>query len=67
VARPEALSLLRDLTEHATQREYVYRHTWRMHDVVMWDHRRTMHRARPFPPEEARDMRPTTCGVTVRR
>tara|TARA_B100000676_G_scaffold307958_1_gene367606 strand:+ start:1434 stop:2312 length:879 start_codon:yes stop_codon:yes gene_type:complete len=58
--RPEALSLLRDLTEHATQREYVYRHAWQVHDLVIWDNRRTMHRARPFPPEEARDMRRTT-------
>ena len=53
--RPEALSLLRDLTEHATQREYVYRHAWQVHDLVIWDNRCTMHRARPFPPEEARN------------
>jgi alpha-ketoglutarate-dependent 2,4-dichlorophenoxyacetate dioxygenase len=46
--RPEAMALLRDLTEHATQREFVYRHTWRPHDLVMWDNRCTMHRARPF-------------------
>lgn len=57
---PEALFLLRDLTEHATQREFVYSHEWRVGDLVMWDNRRTMHRARPFPPEEPRDMRRTT-------
>ena len=58
--RPEALSLLRDLTELATQREFVHSHEWRQHDLVIWDNRRTMHRARPFPSQERRDMRRTT-------
>ncbi|MEQ9124852.1 MAG: TauD/TfdA family dioxygenase, partial [Alphaproteobacteria bacterium] len=64
----EAMLLLKDLTEHATQREFVYRHTWRKHDLVIWDNRRTMHRARPFPEEEPRDVRRTTLageGPTV--
>ena len=59
-ATPEAMLLLRDLTEHATQREFVYRHEWRKGDLVIWDNRRTMHRARPFPSDEPRDMRRTT-------
>src|SRR6267142_343346 len=45
---PEGRLLLRDLTEHATQPEFVYRHTWRVGDLVIWDNRATMHRARPF-------------------
>jgi len=45
---PEGRLLLRDLMEHATQREFVYRHAWRVGDVVIWDNRATMHRARPF-------------------
>src|SRR6185503_18391713 len=57
---PEALLLLRELTEHATQREFVYSHRWRLGDLVMWDNRTTMHRARPFPAHEPRDMRRTT-------
>jgi alpha-ketoglutarate-dependent 2,4-dichlorophenoxyacetate dioxygenase len=57
---PEARSFLRDLVEHATQREFVYAHKWRVGDLVMWDNRRTMHRARPFPVQEPRDMRRTT-------
>jgi alpha-ketoglutarate-dependent 2,4-dichlorophenoxyacetate dioxygenase len=44
----EGRLLLRDLTEHATQREFVFRHTWRTHDFVIWDNRSTMHRGRPF-------------------
>jgi alpha-ketoglutarate-dependent 2,4-dichlorophenoxyacetate dioxygenase len=44
----EGRLLLRDLTEHATQRENVYRHAWRVGDLVIWDNRATMHRATPF-------------------
>ena len=46
--RPEAMALIRDLTEHATQREFVYRHAWRPHDLVMWDNRCTMHRGTDY-------------------
>jgi alpha-ketoglutarate-dependent 2,4-dichlorophenoxyacetate dioxygenase len=45
---PEGRLLLRDLIEHATQREYVYRHHWRVGDLVIWDNRATMHRAMPY-------------------
>jgi alpha-ketoglutarate-dependent 2,4-dichlorophenoxyacetate dioxygenase len=45
---PEGRLLLRDLIEHATQPEFVYRHRWRVGDLVIWDNRATMHRARPF-------------------
>ena len=45
---PEGRLLLRDLVEHATQPEFVYRHVWRVGDLVIWDNRATMHRARPF-------------------
>ena len=57
---PEARSFLRDLVEHATQRQFVYAHRWQVGDLVMWDNRQTMHRARPFPAHEPRDMRRTT-------
>lgn len=58
---PEARALLRDLTEHATQREFVYAHVWKQYDLVQWDNRQTMHRARPFADtEEVRDVRRTT-------
>jgi alpha-ketoglutarate-dependent 2,4-dichlorophenoxyacetate dioxygenase len=45
---PEGRLLLRDLTEHATQSRFVYRHSWRAADLVIWDNLATMHRARPF-------------------
>lgn len=57
---PEARAFLRDLTEHATQREFVYSHSWRQNDLVMWDNRTTMHRARRFDRNEVRDVRRTT-------
>jgi len=57
---PEARAFLRDLTEHATQRQFVYAHVWKPWDLVMWDNRVTMHRARRYDPKEVRDMRRTT-------
>ena len=57
---PEARAFLRDLIEHATQRKFVYAHVWKQWDLVVWDNRATMHRARPFPADEVRDMHRTT-------
>lgn len=62
---PEARSFLRDLMEHATQRQFVYAHVWRAWDLVMWDNRVTMHRARRYDPSEVRDMRRTTLSNGV--
>jgi alpha-ketoglutarate-dependent 2,4-dichlorophenoxyacetate dioxygenase len=65
---PEARIFLRDLIEHATQREFVYSHKWRVGDLVMWDNRQVMHRGRAFPANEPRDVRRTTLrgdGPTV--
>jgi alpha-ketoglutarate-dependent 2,4-dichlorophenoxyacetate dioxygenase len=45
---PEGRLLLRDLIDHATQPRFVYRHAWRVGDLVIWDNLATMHRARPF-------------------
>jgi len=58
---PEAQMFLRDLTEYATQARFVYSHEWRVGDLVVWDNRQTMHRARRFDDRnEVRDMRRTT-------
>jgi alpha-ketoglutarate-dependent 2,4-dichlorophenoxyacetate dioxygenase len=57
---PEARALLRDLTEHATQRENVYAHVWQPHDLVMWDNRATMHRARRYDDKQIRELHRTT-------
>lgn len=57
---PEARMFLRDLTEFATQERFVYSHSWNVGDLVVWDNRTTMHRARRFNRNEVRDVRRTT-------
>jgi alpha-ketoglutarate-dependent 2,4-dichlorophenoxyacetate dioxygenase len=57
---PEARVLLMDLMEQATQREFVYTHRWTVGDLVMWDNRCTMHRAREYDDTQVRDMHRTT-------
>jgi alpha-ketoglutarate-dependent 2,4-dichlorophenoxyacetate dioxygenase len=62
---PEARMFLRDLTEFATQERFVYAHKWRVGDLVIWDNRTTMHRARRFDRAEVRDVRRTTLAGDV--
>ena len=58
---PEARSFLMDLTEHATQPQFVYSHPWKVGDLVMWDNRTVMHRATRFDDlKEVRDLRRTS-------
>ena len=59
--RPEAMSFIRDLIEHATQPQFVYAHQWTQHDLVIWDNRATMHRVRRYDDmNTVRDLRRTT-------
>ena len=59
--QPEAMLLVRELTEFATQRRFVYAHQWKAGDLVVWDNRCTMHRATPFDDSKyRRDMRRVT-------
>jgi alpha-ketoglutarate-dependent 2,4-dichlorophenoxyacetate dioxygenase len=44
----EGKALLQQLIDHATQRQFVYSHRWRLHDLVIWDNRCTMHRGKPY-------------------
>ena len=58
---PDGRLLLRDLMEHATQREFVHRHHWRVGDLVIWDNRCTLHRGRPYDDaKHPRDLRRVT-------
>jgi len=63
---PEARLLLRDLMEHATQREFVYTHRWRVGDLVMWDNRCTMHKRETFDAGSRRIMHRTQIKGEVR-
>jgi alpha-ketoglutarate-dependent 2,4-dichlorophenoxyacetate dioxygenase len=57
---PDGRLLLMELMEHATQRQFVHTHKWRQGDLVIWDNRCTMHRARPFDTTKVRDLRRVT-------
>ena len=59
---PDGMLLMRELIEHATRLEFVYRHRWRVGDLVIWDNRCTMHGA-------GRSTRPSraTCAGSRRR
>jgi alpha-ketoglutarate-dependent 2,4-dichlorophenoxyacetate dioxygenase len=46
--REKGRAFLRELTEFATQERFVYRHTWRVGDLVVWDNRALLHRATAY-------------------
>jgi len=52
--REESDRLLDELTRHATQAKYQYRHKWRQGDILIWDNRCTMHKANADYPEGSR-------------
>jgi alpha-ketoglutarate-dependent 2,4-dichlorophenoxyacetate dioxygenase len=57
----EGRALIRELIEFATHPRFVYRHKWRVGDLVAWDNRQSMHRGTPFDDRKyPRDMRRTT-------
>jgi alpha-ketoglutarate-dependent 2,4-dichlorophenoxyacetate dioxygenase len=61
----EGRALIDELVAHATQRQFVYTHRWRVHDLVIWDNRCTMHRGTEFDDLRwKRDVqRATVCDV----
>jgi taurine dioxygenase len=68
----ESQAILKPLFEHSVRPEFTYRHHWRLHDLVMWDNRSTMHKAlRDRLPGTHRHMHRTTilgepCGELYR-
>ena len=49
------------MKEHCVQPQFVYAHKWQVGDLVIWDNRTTMHRARPYDDTRyPRDLRRTT-------
>lgn len=56
----EGRMMLMDLLEHATQRQFVFRHKWQLHDLVIWDNRSTLHRGRRFDFSKVRELRRAT-------
>lgn len=62
--KQEALQLIDKLTALATLPERIYQHRWQAGDVVMWDNRATLHRGRPWPDDQPRNMMRTTISAT---
>ena len=59
--RPDSMCFIDDLIEYATQLKFKYIHEWSKNDLIIWDNRQTMHRARAYDDlKENRDMRRTT-------
>lgn len=57
----DSQALLKELLEFATQPQFVYRHSWSVGDIAMWDNRVTLHRALPFDDQKyRRDLRRTS-------
>jgi alpha-ketoglutarate-dependent 2,4-dichlorophenoxyacetate dioxygenase len=48
MSEDDGRALIDELVAHATQRQFVYTHRWRVHDLVIWDNRCTMHRGTDF-------------------
>jgi alpha-ketoglutarate-dependent 2,4-dichlorophenoxyacetate dioxygenase len=55
-----ASRLIEELTVFSAQPQYMYRHVWEPHDVLMWDNRCTVHAVTPHDPDERRVMHRTT-------
>lgn len=56
----EGEALLQRLMDFATQPRFVYRHTWQLGDIVMWDNTGTMHKAQPYAEDSGRLLHRTT-------
>jgi alpha-ketoglutarate-dependent 2,4-dichlorophenoxyacetate dioxygenase len=58
---PDSSRLIEELMVHATQRQFVYSHRWRVDDLVVWDNRCTMHRGTRYDEQRwKRDMHRAT-------
>lgn len=62
--RAEGQALARELIDWCTRPDYVYKHRWQTHDLVMWDNRCALHRATNIPAREPRIMHRTTVAGT---
>lgn len=50
----EGQALHRQLIEHVSKEQFVYRHRWQPGDFVIWDNRCTLHRALPYDMDKYR-------------
>jgi len=50
----ESTALIKRLNAHLTAPQFVFRHKWRMGDVLIWDNTSTMHRATAYEADSGR-------------
>jgi taurine dioxygenase len=62
----ESDELLNAVFDHAERPEFVYRHVWRVGDLIVWDNRCSMHARTDFPSDQRRLLLRTTVKGTVR-
>ena len=58
--REESRQLLDRLFEHQRQDKFVYAHSWRPGDLLMWDNRCSVHARNDFPSYQRRLLRRLT-------
>jgi taurine dioxygenase len=62
----ESDELLNAVFDHSEREEFVYRHVWRVGDLLVWDNRCSSHARDDFPSDQRRLMLRTTVKGTVR-
>ena len=63
LAPAEGESLIDELIEFCTQPQFVYSHKWMVGDVLIWDQRAAMHRGRPWPYQQPRELVSVCCSM----
>ncbi len=66
LAAQESDAALAALFDHSERPEFVYRHKWRVGDLIVWDNRCSTHARDDFPSDQRRLMLRTTVKGTVR-
>jgi taurine dioxygenase len=62
----ESDELLNAVFDHSEKPEFVYRHVWRLGDLIVWDNRCSSHARDDFPADQRRLLLRTTVKGTVR-
>jgi taurine dioxygenase len=60
------LMSVRAVFDHAEKPEFVYRHTWKVGDLLIWDNRNSTHARTDFPSDQRRLLWRTTVSGTCR-
>jgi len=66
IEKAESDELLAPLFDHAERPEFVYEHSWRLGDLLLWDNRCSSHARKDFPADQRRLMLRTTVAGTVK-